>query len=105
MRRRLARPDKVGKMFGVKQMRVAIVHYWLVGMRGGERVLEALCDLFPQADVFPHVYDPDAVTTKISSHKIRTTIISKLPFARRRYQMYLPLMPHALEMLDLSAYD
>lgn len=41
-------------------MRVAIVHYWLVSMRGGEKVLEALCQLFPEADIFTHVYDPDS---------------------------------------------
>ena len=42
-------------------MKVAIVHYWLVGMRGGERVIEALCDLYPQADIFTHVYVPDMI--------------------------------------------
>ncbi|MBV9018570.1 MAG: glycosyltransferase [Alphaproteobacteria bacterium] len=86
-------------------MKVAIVHYWLVGMRGGEKVLEALCDLFPAADIFTHVYVPDAVSQKIRDHKIHTTFIGRLPRSSRMYQRYLPLMPLALEQLDLRGYD
>ncbi|HXZ68679.1 MAG TPA: glycosyltransferase, partial [Alphaproteobacteria bacterium] len=74
-------------------------------MRGGERVLEALCELFPDADVYTHVYDPAAISERIKAHKIRTTFVAKLPGARRHYRKYLPLMPLALEELDLSAYD
>lgn len=86
-------------------MRVAIVHYWLVGMRGGEKVVEALCELFPEADIFTHVYVPDAVSEKIRRHCVRTTFIGSLPQARRLYKSYLPLMPLALELLDLRDYD
>lgn len=86
-------------------MRVAIVHYWLVSMRGGERVLESLCRLFPDADLYMHVADRDAMSKTIARHRIRTTFISRLPFARRWYQRYLPLMPLALEALDLTGYD
>jgi glycosyltransferase involved in cell wall biosynthesis len=86
-------------------MRVAIVHYWLVNMRGGERVLEALCELYPDADIFTHVYAPERISETIRRHRIRTTLINKLPYARRLYQSYLPLMPFALEQLDLRAYD
>lgn len=86
-------------------MRVAIIHYWLVGMRGGEKVLEALCELYPQADIFTHVYDPKAVSPTIARHKIYTSFINKLPFAKTRYPHYLPLMPMALEQLDLREYD
>jgi glycosyltransferase involved in cell wall biosynthesis len=86
-------------------MRVAIVHYWLVGMRGGEKVLEALCTIFPNADIYTHVYDPAAVSTVIKRHRIYTTFIDTLPYAKRLYKKYLPLMPMALEQLDLSAYD
>ncbi|HZS83357.1 MAG TPA: glycosyltransferase [Stellaceae bacterium] len=86
-------------------MRVAIVHYWLVGMRGGEKVLEALCETFPDADIFTHVYVPSKISDTIKAHRIRTTFIAKLPMASRLYQKYLPLMPMALEQLDLSAYD
>ena len=86
-------------------MRVAIVHYWLVGMRGGEKVLEALCDLFSTADIFTHVYIPEAVSQKIRDHKVYTTFIGRLPRPGRMYQRYLPLMPLALEQLDLRDYD
>ena len=86
-------------------MRVALVHYWLVGMRGGERVLEALCRLFPEADIYTHVYCPEAVSETIRSHRVRTTFIQGLPNARRWYKRYLPLMPLALEQLDLRGYD
>lgn len=86
-------------------MRVAIVHYWLLSMRGGEKVVEALCELFPDADVFTHVYDPNGVSEVIRKHSVRTTFIEQLPWAKRLYQAYLPLMPMALEQLDLSGYD
>ena len=86
-------------------MKIAIVHYWLVGMRGGERVLEALCDLYPEADLYTHVYLPEAVSRSISCHKVTTTFVGRLPFAATMYKKYLPLMPMALEQLDLSGYD
>jgi glycosyltransferase involved in cell wall biosynthesis len=86
-------------------MRVAIIHYWLVGMRGGEKVLEDLCLLYPDADIFTHVHIPEKTSALINRHKITTTFIGKLPFARRLYQRYLLLMPFALESLDLSGYD
>jgi glycosyltransferase involved in cell wall biosynthesis len=86
-------------------MKVAIIHYWLVGMRGGEKVLEALCNMFPQADIFTHVYVPDAVSETIRQHRVSTTFINSLPRASRLYKQYLPLMPLALEQLDLRGYD
>lgn len=85
--------------------RVALVHYWLVGMRGGERVLERMLHLYPQAEIFTHVYDPAAVSRTIRDRPVHTSFIGRLPGARRHYQKYLPLMPLALEQLDLSAYD
>lgn len=90
---------------GVNPRRVAIVHYWLVGMRGGERVLERLLHLYPQADIFTHVYVPDAVSAMIRARPVYTSFIQKLPGARRHYQKYLPLMPMALEGLNLRGYD
>ena len=86
-------------------MRVALIHYWLVGMRGGEKVLESLCRLFPTADIFTHVADPAQMSATIRAHRIVETSIARLPFARRKYQMYLPFMPGALESLDLAGYD
>lgn len=89
----------------LSKLRVAIVHYWLTGMRGGERVVESLCRIFPQADIYTHVVRREALSETILAHPIHTTFIQKLPGSVRHYQKYLPLMPLALEQLDLRAYD
>ncbi|SEQ81126.1 Glycosyltransferase involved in cell wall bisynthesis [Treponema bryantii] len=86
-------------------MKVALVHYWLVTMRGGEKVLETLCKMFPEADIYTNVYNPDAVSDIIRSHKVYTTKINKFPMARKLYQKYMPFMPKALMELDLTGYD
>jgi glycosyltransferase involved in cell wall biosynthesis len=86
-------------------MKVAIVHYWLVDRRGGERVVEALCELYPQADIFTNVYDPAPFVETLAGHRVRTTFVNRLPFARRMLEAYLPFMPLALEQLDLREYD
>ena len=62
-----------------KHRRVAIIHYWLVGMRGGERVLERLLHLFPQADIFTHVYVPEAMSDVIRARPVYTSFIQRLP--------------------------
>jgi glycosyltransferase involved in cell wall biosynthesis len=86
-------------------MKVAIIHYWLVGMRGGEKVVEALCEMYPQADIFTHVYVPEMVSDRIRQRNVIPTFINALPRAARMYKTYLPLMPLALEQLDLRGYD
>ncbi|MBE0471776.1 MAG: glycosyltransferase [Methyloprofundus sp.] len=86
-------------------MKVAIIHYWLVNMRGGEKVVEALLDLYPDADIYTHVFDRLAISEKIARRIKGTTFIQKLPKANKFYQSYLPLMPLALEQLDLRKYD
>jgi glycosyltransferase involved in cell wall biosynthesis len=86
-------------------MKVAIVHYWLVSMRGGEKVLEALLELFPGADIYTHVYDPGAVSPLIKSHRVTTSYINKLPLAKKLYQKYMPLMPNALNGFNVQKYD
>ncbi|MFQ7009141.1 MAG: hypothetical protein ACLRRK_11685 [Parasutterella sp.] len=85
--------------------KVAIVHYWLTNMRGGERVLEALCELFPEAVIFTNVVNRKILPASIAKHEIRTTFIQKIPGSQRHYQKLLPLMPIALEQLDLSEFD
>ncbi|QPC99139.1 glycosyltransferase [Qipengyuania soli] len=85
--------------------RVAIVHYWLVSMRGGERVVERMLGLYPGADIFTHVYDPARMSDTIRQARIATSYIDRLPGSKRFYQYYLPFMPTALEQLDLSGYD
>lgn len=74
-------------------------------MRGGEKVLEALCELYPQADIYTHVYDPENISETIKKHQIKTTFIQRLPRATKWYQNYLPLMPIALRFLNLKKYD
>jgi glycosyltransferase involved in cell wall biosynthesis len=86
-------------------MRVALVHYWLVNWRGGERLFKAIADLFPQADIYTHVTDPELLAQELPDRTVHTTFISRLPRARRYYQKYLALMPMALEALDLQSYD
>jgi glycosyltransferase involved in cell wall biosynthesis len=74
-------------------------------MRGGEKVLESLLELFPEADIYTHVYVPEAVSPLIKSHPVYTSYINKLPFAKRLYQKYMPLMINALNEFDLQKYD
>ena len=86
-------------------MKVAIIHYWFVTWRGGEKVIEQLLKLYPDADVFTHVATPEIERTKLAGHRVQRTFVSRLPGAQKRYQKYLPLMPVALEQLDLTGYD
>lgn len=85
--------------------RVAFVHDWLNGMRGGEKVLEILCELFPQADIYTLFYIPGTVSKKIEAHRIIPSSLSQMPFTKEGYRYYLPLMPKAVEWFDLSRYD
>jgi len=86
-------------------LRVALIHYWLVRMRGGERVLEQVLRMFPHAELYTHVYDPEAVSELIRARPVKTTFINRFPGSRRFYQRFLPFMPLALEEIDLTGYD
>ncbi|GHT81323.1 glycosyl transferase [Spirochaetia bacterium] len=86
-------------------MKVAIIHYWLISMRGGEKMLEALLELYPEADIYTHVYNPHAISPLINSHRVYTSYIQKLPFAKKLYQKYMPLMPASLKEFNLQDYD
>jgi len=86
-------------------MKVALVHDWLTGMRGGERCLELFCELFPEADLFTLLHRPGSVSSTIEKHPIRTSFIQNLPFSHKGYRYYLPLFPRAVESFDLSGYD
>ena len=83
-------------------MKVAIVHYWLLGMRGGERVVEALCDLLPEADLFTLYYDPARVSPAIRARRVTASFLNPL---RRLHRALLPVAPLALEQFDLRGYD
>lgn len=86
--------------------RIAIVHDWLTTYAGAERVLEQLLILYPEADLFSVCdFVPDAQRAFMGDRKPTTTFIQNLPFARKRYRNYLPLMPLAIEQLDLANYD
>ena len=86
-------------------MRVALVHDWLLGMRGGERVFEAFCELFPAADVFTLVHMKGACSPTIERMRIHTSFIDRLPRAHEHHRHYLPLFPHAIEGFDFTGYD
>jgi len=86
-------------------MRVALVHDWLTGMRGGERVLELLCGLFPDADIHALFHHRGSVSATIERHRVRTSFLQHLPLAKTHYRSYLPLYPFAIERFDLDAYD
>ena len=86
-------------------MKVALVHDWLTGMRGGERCLEAFCELYPDADIYTLIHVPGAVSQTIEKHQIQESFIGRLPQGRRHYRHYLPLFPMAIASFDLSGYD
>jgi glycosyltransferase involved in cell wall biosynthesis len=86
-------------------LRVAIVHYWYVRRRGGERVLEVLADMFPQADIFMMFMDASNLAPSLRRHKVSTSFLQKLPGITRHYRKLLPLFPLALEQLKLDDYD
>lgn len=86
-------------------IKIALVHDWLTGMRGGEKVLEVLCEMFPYATLFTLIHNKGSVSPTIENMKIRTSIIQHLPKSSNHYQYYLPLMPFAIERFDLSDYD
>jgi glycosyltransferase involved in cell wall biosynthesis len=87
-------------------VRVAIVHDWLVTYAGAERVLEQILLEYPEADLYSLVdFMPEAERRFLGGRPVRTSFLQHVPFARRRYRGYLPLMPLAIEQFDLSAYD
>lgn len=90
---------------GPVQPRVALVHDWLTGMRGGEKVIEILGNLYPEAPLHTLFHFPGSVSPAIESHPIRTSFLQKAPGIRRHYRSYLPLFPAAIEELDMSGFD
>ena len=87
------------------RLKVALVHDWLTGMRGGERCLEVFCELFPAADLYTLLHVPGSVPPVIERRSIVTSFIQRLPDAQRRYRHYLPLFPAAIRRLDLAGHD
>ena len=86
-------------------IRVALVHHWFVSLAGGERVADTIASMFPNADVFTLFLDKRKLPPAIEKRKIETSVLDKIPAARRVHRHLLPLYPLAVEMLDLSGYD
>ena len=89
----------------IEGLRVALIHDWLTGMRGGEKALEVFCEMFPAADLFTLVHLPGTTSPVIERRSVKRSMIQWLPFAGRLYRQYLPLFPVAVEQFDLDAYD
>src|SRR6266850_5010497 len=87
-----------------KSLRVAIVHYWLLGYTGGERVVSGLLEMFPQADLFALVADEET-TAHFAPHRVNTSFLQRVPGSHRYHRHMLPLCPLALEQFDLRGYD
>jgi glycosyltransferase involved in cell wall biosynthesis len=85
--------------------RIALAHDWLTGMRGGEKVLEVLCELYPGAVLFTLLHNKGAMSRTIEKMEIRTSFLDRLPLKAEGYRNYLPLFPRAIESFDLTPYD
>ena len=85
--------------------RIAFSHDWLNGMRGGEKCLEALCEIYPGSPIFTLFYERDRVSDVINAHPIRASWLQKIPAAKHHYRYYLPFFPSAAESFDLRGYD
>lgn len=86
-------------------MKVALVHDWLTGMRGGERCLEALCELFPDAPIYTLFHLKGSVSEAIERHYIVPSFLNRVPFAKRRYRYLLPFFPSAIQRFKFHQYD
>ena len=81
------------------------MHDWLTGMRGGERVLEGLLEIHPNAEVFTLVHVPGSVSPAIERARVHVSFLDRMPAARALYRYYLPLFPAAIGSLDLRGFD
>ena len=86
-------------------MKLALVHDWLTGMRGGEKALEVVCERFPEAELFTLLHVRGSVSPIIERRPIHTSFVQTLPGARRHYRSYLPLFPTAIEQFSFDRFD
>jgi len=86
-------------------IRAALVHDWLTGQRGGEKVLEVLAEIFPRAPIYTLFHFPGSQTDAVEKRVVRTSFLQRMPFLRKHYRQYLPLFPLAAELFDLQGYD
>ncbi|MFI5167920.1 MAG: glycosyltransferase [Thermoanaerobaculales bacterium] len=86
-------------------MRVALVHDWLTGMRGGEAVLAEIASFFPKAPIYTLFARPERLEDELTRHPVHTSYLQRLTFGGRAYRKLLPLMPHAIAGFSLNGYD
>ncbi len=86
-------------------MKVALVHDWLTGMRGGERCLEVFCELFPDAPIYTLVYVQGSASPVIANHEIIPSYLNRVPWVKSRYRYFLPLFPSAIRSFDIGEMD
>jgi glycosyltransferase involved in cell wall biosynthesis len=99
-------PEQSRAMKPLEQARVAIVHEWLDKYTGSERVLTAMLKIFPRADLYALIHEPDGLRgTPLEKVPVQTSFMQSLPLVKKNYRTYLPLMPLAVERFNLSAYD
>lgn len=88
----------------LSNLKVAIVHDWLVGLGGAERVVQSLLKIFPQADLYTSVYDPEKITI-FKNYSVHTSFLQHWPLAKRKHQLFAKYRPMAFESFDFSDYD
>ena len=86
-------------------MKTALVHDWLNGMRGGEKVLSAIASIFPRAPLYTLFCDEEKISAELKKHEINTSYIQNIPWRRKYYRYLLPLFPHAIERFDFKEHD
>jgi glycosyltransferase involved in cell wall biosynthesis len=86
-------------------VKVALVHDWLTGMRGGEKVLEVLCERYPDAELFTLLHVRGSVSPAIERLTIHTSALQRLPGIRHYYRECLPVFPNLIERFDLARFD
>jgi glycosyltransferase involved in cell wall biosynthesis len=89
----------------LRRLRVSLVHDWLITWRGGEKVLDAIAELFPEAPIFTLFHDPTDLPASLKSHRIVSSVLDRVPFAKTRHRHFLPLMPGAMRLMDVGHTD
>tara|TARA_B100001971_G_scaffold129103_1_gene119064 strand:+ start:112460 stop:113578 length:1119 start_codon:yes stop_codon:yes gene_type:complete len=98
--------NKIELPANIQNKKVVILHDWLTGFRGGERVLEAICELFPEAPIYTLIHDKGSTSPTIESRKIYTSFLDRIPGIYKHYRKFLPFMPLAASLLKIKGdYD
>src|SRR3954470_1679835 len=97
--------DMLEDRCSLSAVKVAIIHYFLIRRRGGERVLEVLAELFPEADIFTLILDTESLGPMLKDRNISASFLQSIPGIRRHYKKLMFLFPLALEQFRLDKYD